>query len=136
MMFTTLLLVACGGNADCPDGYAKTNDDLCVSLDDPTDIIDINVNNGDDDDDDDDDDNQDNQDNGKPVGDWCYDTPDCKNDLLCVFQYGDDNTGVCTETCNSWADCSESFWECCDMSNGGFVCTPDSWVDELGLQCQ
>ena len=32
-------------------------------------------------------------------------------------------------------DCSEAFWDCCDLSNGGFVCTPDSWVDSMGLQC-
>lgn len=36
---------------------------------------------------------------------------------------------ACTETCSSRADCSEAFWSCCDVYNGGSACIPDDWVE-------
>ena len=135
--FLIALLVGCGGG-DCPDGFAKDNDGNCIQIDGGGDDGggDNGGNGGGDNGG-----NGGGGDNGgggggsgAPVGDTCYDNSDCASNL-CVFQYGDDVLGICTETCDSWADCSQSFWECCDLANGGFVCTPDSWVDEFGLEC-
>ena len=72
---------------------------------------------------------------GGALGATCSDNSDCASNF-CIKQYASDDFGVCTQTCDSWADCDEAFWECCDLSNGGFACTPDSWVDEFGLTCQ
>jgi hypothetical protein len=126
LAFATLT-IGCGGtDSDCPDGFARDNNDNCVELgsDDGGDNGSGDNGSGDDGGDD----------NLKGVGDACEFSSDCSSGI-CVFQWGDDVLGVCTESCNSWSDCSQSFWECCDLSNGGFVCTPDSWVDELGLEC-
>lgn len=131
-----LTLVGCSSNAaDCPEGFARDNSGNCVQLGGGDTNSGGNDGGGNDGGGNDGGgDNNDGGNSGNPVGDACRSDDDCSSDL-CVFQYGDDISGVCTESCNSWSDCSESFWECCDLSNGGFVCTPDSWVDEFDLQC-
>ena len=62
------------------------------------------------------------------IGDLCAAHDDCLTGL-CVVEGAYDYLGICTETCSSWTDCSEAFWECCDVSGAGSACIPDDWVD-------
>ena len=67
---------------------------------------------------------------GGRIGDRCQVADDCAGNLFCVLENAAyDDYGICTEGCSSWADCSEAFWECCDIGNGGSACIPDDWVD-------
>ncbi|MBZ5708517.1 hypothetical protein [Nannocystis pusilla] len=66
------------------------------------------------------------------VGNPCTVPGDCAGGTICVVQNGDDVQGICTVVCSDWTDCSsskigQSFWECCDLSNGSFACAPDTW---------
>lgn len=123
---------ACG-DGDSGGGKDRDDDDTSESGDDDDDN-----NNGDDDDDDNnppgDDDDDDSP--GAQVGDTCRDDSDCEGGgLFCVFESGYDSIGICTESCSSWADCSEAFWECCDIGGGGSACIPDDWIDRAGIEC-
>jgi len=69
------------------------------------------------------------------VGDPCTSPDDCESGLICVVQSGDDVQGICTIVCSDWTDCGsseigQSFWDCCDLSNGSFACAPDTWECE------
>ncbi|MCY1060754.1 hypothetical protein [Nannocystis sp. SCPEA4] len=66
------------------------------------------------------------------VGNPCTAPEDCAGGTICVVQSGDDVQGICTVVCSDWTDCSsskigQSFWDCCDLSNGSFACAPDTW---------
>lgn len=111
-----LTLVACGGGADCPEGFYPIGDGACAPVDE-------------DEDDEDDSDDSDDGDDGARIGEVCQEDDDCARSLFCLFESGYDSIGICTETCSSWADCSEAFWECCDVGGAGSACVPDDWVD-------
>ena len=104
-----LTLAACpGGKEACPDGFARDNDGNCVELDGGSD---------------------DGGSDGAAVGEACFSQDDCKSGLICIVEHSSDDQGICTETCDSWSDCSEAFWECCDIDNGTTACIPDNWLD-------
>lgn len=135
--YTLLILVlaaACiGAKGDCPDGYARDNDGNCVEMGDDddgssnSDDDDDDGNNNNNDDDDDNNNNNNGGDDGAGVGEACFSQDDCAGSLICVVQDSSDDQGICTETCSSWADCSEAFWDCCDLNNGTTACIPDNW---------
>lgn len=72
---------------------------------------------------------------GPAVGSPCTGPADCGAGQICVVQNGDDVQGICTIVCSDWTDCGsdkigQSFWDCCDLSNGSFACAPDTWECE------
>jgi hypothetical protein len=126
-------LAACGSTPSCPRGSEMRPNGVCVEQAHGDD--DDDDDRGDDDDDDDGDDDDD-QEPGAKVGDTCSDDSDCESGgLFCVFEDGSDSVGICTESCTSWADCSEAFWGCCDIGYGGSACIPDDWIERAGIEC-
>ncbi len=115
---------------DCPDGFARDNDGNCVELSDGGEGEGGNgggegegegENGGEGE-------GEGEGESGAGVGDVCFSQEDCASGLICVVENGSDDQGICTETCDSWSDCSEAFWECCDIDNGTTACIPDNWL--------
>ena len=139
-----ILEAGCFSSQSCPKGTYPLPEGGCAPIEDGDDDDDNgdddDDNNGDDDDDDDDtsfgDDDDDDDGGGAQVGDTCRDDSDCESGgLFCVFESIYDAMGICTETCSSWSDCSESFWGCCDIGYGGSACIPDDWIERAGIEC-
>ncbi len=135
-----MFLMGCGGGTDCPEGTYPTDAGGCAELGDDDDGGTNGNNTG-----------GNNTggnntggtntggtntggNNGAGIGDPCQYDEDCAGNF-CVVENGGDAWGICTESCSSWADCSEAFWECCDINNAGSACIPDDWVDRAGIQC-
>ena len=145
-----LTLAACpGGKEACPDGFARDNDGNCVELDGGSDDgggaggshgsggdgggsdggSDGGGADGGGSDGGGSDGGGDGGSDGAAVGEACFSQDDCKSGLICIVEHSSDDQGICTETCDSWSDCSEAFWECCDIDNGTTACIPDNWLD-------